>query len=193
MVYLVVVLRAMNELNEQGSYWVANTFIWNWLLLPILPLADLIKQDVASNLNNEPNKKPFGMKLLPYLIFTMMTLLIWLSTAPAWPWFLESILNADKPDLVLDLIQQLVPCYACFTFSLLLTGVMYALGRTGYLAVKSLIENALIMTLFLFFSNGILFEDNVFTVAAIFGTGLVFGTATSVGFFALIVRTQYFI
>ena len=43
-VYLVVVLRAMNLLNEQGSYWVANTFIWSWLLLPILPLADLIKQ-----------------------------------------------------------------------------------------------------------------------------------------------------
>ena len=43
-VYLVVVLRAMNLLNEQGSYWVANTFIWSWLLLPILPLADLVKQ-----------------------------------------------------------------------------------------------------------------------------------------------------
>ena len=47
-VYLVVILRAMNILNEQGSYWVANTFIWNGLLLPILPLADLIKQDIAS-------------------------------------------------------------------------------------------------------------------------------------------------
>ena len=66
-VYLVVVLRAMNVLNEQGSYWVANTFIWSWLLLPILPLADLVKQDVAVGLNaDEAAKRPFWLKLLPY-------------------------------------------------------------------------------------------------------------------------------
>ena len=80
-VYLVVVLRAMNMLNEQGSYWVANTFIWNWLLLPILPLSDLIKQDIASSLQIE-EKKPFWLKLTPYFTYTCITLLIWSITIP---------------------------------------------------------------------------------------------------------------
>ena len=71
----------MNMLNEQGSYWVANTFIWNWLLLPILPLSDLIKQDIASSLQIE-EKKPFWLKLTPYLTYTCITLLIWSITIP---------------------------------------------------------------------------------------------------------------
>ena len=29
--------------NEQGTYWVANNFIWGWLVLPITQLAELIK------------------------------------------------------------------------------------------------------------------------------------------------------
>ena len=90
-VYLIVVLRAMNKLNEQGSYWVANTFIWNWLLLPILPLSDLIKQDIASRLNVDDKKKPFWLKLIPYFTFTCLPLLIWLVTFPGWHWF---IINA---------------------------------------------------------------------------------------------------
>ena len=81
LVYIVVFLRTMNKINEQGSYWVANTFIWNWLLLPILPLSDLIKQDVASSLQIEA-KKPFLLRLTPYLIFTLLALAIWSITFP---------------------------------------------------------------------------------------------------------------
>ncbi len=29
-VYIIFVLRAMNLLEEQDSYWIANTFIWSW-------------------------------------------------------------------------------------------------------------------------------------------------------------------
>eukprot|EP00923_Selenidium_pygospionis_P009974 GHVN01017237.1.p1 GENE.GHVN01017237.1~~GHVN01017237.1.p1 ORF type:complete len:531 (-),score=82.95 GHVN01017237.1:350-1942(-) len=47
-VYLVVVLRTMNQLSEQGTYWVANTFIWSWVLLLSNPLADVAKQDIGT-------------------------------------------------------------------------------------------------------------------------------------------------
>ena len=194
-VYLVVILRAMNILNEQGSYWVANTFIWNGLLLPILPLADLIKQDIASSNINADKMTAFGLKLFPYLTMTTVILLIWLASVPLWPWFLTSVLNADKPDLVLELIKQLAPCYACFTFALLfLNGVLYALGRTDYIVLKSIMGNSLLVTLFLLFSNGILFKaGNVYALVSIFGTGLVFGTVTSVFFLVMIVRKLTFI
>ena len=35
----------MNLVAEQGNYWVANNFIWGWLLIPITALAEIIKRD----------------------------------------------------------------------------------------------------------------------------------------------------
>ncbi len=43
-VYLVFVLRSMNLLEEQDTYWVVNNLVWSWLLLPALAMADVIKQ-----------------------------------------------------------------------------------------------------------------------------------------------------
>ena len=34
--YMLMVARMVNVVGEQGTYWVANNFIWGWLLLPIL-------------------------------------------------------------------------------------------------------------------------------------------------------------
>ena len=42
--YMLMVSRLVNIVGEQGTYWVANNFIWGWLLLPILQLGELIKQ-----------------------------------------------------------------------------------------------------------------------------------------------------
>lgn len=30
-----MISRMVNVVGEQGTYWVANNFIWSWLLLPI--------------------------------------------------------------------------------------------------------------------------------------------------------------
>jgi Na+-driven multidrug efflux pump len=41
--FSVMIIRMMNLVSEQGNYWVANNFIWQWLLLPTLALGDLVK------------------------------------------------------------------------------------------------------------------------------------------------------
>ena len=46
--YMVMIVRMVNVVGEQGTYWVANNFIWGWLLLPVLQLGELIKQEVDS-------------------------------------------------------------------------------------------------------------------------------------------------
>ena len=45
--YMIMICRMVNVVNEQGTYWVANNFIWGWLLLPIIQLGELIKQEVS--------------------------------------------------------------------------------------------------------------------------------------------------
>lgn len=47
--YMVMIARMVNVVNEQGTYWVANNFIWGWMLLPITQLGELIKQECATN------------------------------------------------------------------------------------------------------------------------------------------------
>ena len=178
-VYLVVVLRAMNQLNEQGSYWVANTFIWNCLLLPILPLNELLKQDVASGLS-QPNKTSLPKKIFPCFVFNSTFLMLWVMTYPGWFLILSKVLNTDNPDLVFGLIKQLVPCYAVFTFGYILNGIFYALGKTVYLLVQTLLGNVFLITLFTLYSNGIFFQVGVYSITSIFGSGLVLGTVTTV-------------
>ena len=36
--YMIMIARMVNVVGEQGTYWVANNFIWGWLLLPVLQL-----------------------------------------------------------------------------------------------------------------------------------------------------------
>ena len=50
--YMVMIARMVNVVGEQGTYWVANNFIWGWLLLPVLQLGELIKQEVAADKEN---------------------------------------------------------------------------------------------------------------------------------------------
>ena len=45
--YMLMVVRMVNVVNEQGTYWVANNFIWGWLVLSITQLAELIKREIA--------------------------------------------------------------------------------------------------------------------------------------------------
>lgn len=45
----VNVVRLMNLISEQGTYWLANNFIRGWLLLPVLALGELIKRNSAES------------------------------------------------------------------------------------------------------------------------------------------------
>jgi len=53
--YILMVSRMVNMVGEQGTYWVANNFIWGWLLLPVLQLGELIKQETAKDENAVKN------------------------------------------------------------------------------------------------------------------------------------------
>ena len=103
----------MNTLEEQDSYWVANTFIWSWILLPSLPLADLLKQDVGTA---EPEKRmSHKRKLSGYLAVSALIFAAWAVSYPLWPVFIEVVLKAAKVGKVLVGLYTL-----CYKFSHLL-------------------------------------------------------------------------
>ena len=171
-----------------GSYWIANTFIWSWLLRPILPLGDLIKQDFGSNMNTEKMKIPIWKRLCPYFLLNSIWLIFWAISYPGWFWFISKILKADKPVLVKQIICHLIPFYILFTFGFIVNGIFYGMGRTDILALKSFIGNCIIGILYTLFTNGILFPTSVFSIATIFGIGLVSGVVLSSLFLMIIIR-----
>ena len=171
-----------------GSYWIANTFIWSWLLLPILPLGDLIKQDFGSNMNTEKMRISIWIRLCPYFLLNSIWLIFWAISYPGWSWFISKILKADQPILVKQIICHLIPFYVLFTFGSIINGIFYGMGRTDILALKSFIGNCIIAILFTLFTNGILFSTNVFSIATIFGVGLVSGFVLSSFFLMITIR-----
>ena len=162
-----------------GSYWIATTFIWNWLLLPILPLADLIKKDFGSNMKTEKMKNPIWQRISPYFLLNSLWLIVWGISYPGWFWFLSNVLKADQPVLVHQLISFLIPFHVCNTFGSIISGIFYGIGKTDILALKSFLGNCVIGILFILFTNGIWFPNNIFSIATIFGIGLVTGLILS--------------
>ena len=47
LVYMLLILRSMNLLSESGLYWTTNTFIWSYVLLPFLPLSEVLRLDIS--------------------------------------------------------------------------------------------------------------------------------------------------
>ncbi|XP_028401150.1 uncharacterized protein LOC114524212 isoform X1 [Dendronephthya gigantea] len=43
--YLLMIIRMMNVVKKQGIYWLANSFVWSWLLLPFQSLSKVLIQD----------------------------------------------------------------------------------------------------------------------------------------------------
>jgi len=44
-IYAVMVCKMVNVVSESGNYWVANNFIWGWLLVPVTCLVEVIKKN----------------------------------------------------------------------------------------------------------------------------------------------------
>lgn len=74
--YMVMISRMVNEVGEQGVYWVANNFIWGWLLLPVLQLGELIKQEVATDKDN------IRKNTLGYFGITAIISVLWFVSVP---------------------------------------------------------------------------------------------------------------
>ena len=81
----------MNVISEQGTYWIANGFVWGWLLLPFFPLAELLKQDVASREKINHKEKMYG-----YFTIATGIVVLWIITIPFWNSFFEEILIFNK-------------------------------------------------------------------------------------------------
>lgn len=166
--FMIMIIRMINVVNEQGTYWVANTFIWSWMLLPILTLGELIKKETSEG-DHQIVDKTKG-----YFSVTTIIVILWLVTIPVWKPFLSSVMNIADYEKVFGLVVIQIVFYVIFAYNNIMDSTFYGVGRTDYMLYQSLIVNILFYgAAYILFKTGV-FMPTLNGIAIMFGLGMLF-------------------
>ena len=171
--YMIMISRMVNVVGEQGTYWVANNFIWGWLLLPIIQLGELIKQDVATNKNSIKDNT------LGYFTITIIICLLWIISIPLYKPFMKHILNYTDIDKLFNLVLILLGSYLFYAIQNVFDSTFYGLGKTNYMLFESIVTNVIYygICFILYISN--IFKPLLTNIAVMFGIGNIFDSIIS--------------
>ena len=171
--YMLMISRMVNMVGEQGTYWVANNFIWGWLLLPILQLGELIKRETATDENAVKNNS------LGYFIITAVVCALWCITIPLWKPFMTHVLNFSDVDKLFELVMVLLGFYMLYAFQNVFDSTFYGLGKTNYMLFESVVTNTLYYgTAFILYLCGV-WQPTLIGIALLFGIGNAFDAIVS--------------
>jgi hypothetical protein len=165
--FSLMILKLVNEVNEAGTFWVANGFIWGWLLLPILSLGMLIKQDAAVH------EGRLGPRLRAYFLITGLIAVLWLVSIPVWNWFIGSAMGAPEPEKITELATLMLAFFIVFSFNNILDSYLYGMGRIDLIVAQALLVNVLYYGgAFVLYQSDI-FQPTLTKIALLFGFGIV--------------------
>ena len=171
--YMLMVSRMVNMVGEQGTYWVANNFIWGWMLLPIIQLGELIKQETAKDQNAVRNNTP------GYFAITAMTCMVWIVTIPLYKPFMQYVLNYSDVDKLFELVMVLLGFYVLYAFQNIFDATFYGRGKTTYMLFESIVTNSVYYgSFFILYLCGI-WNPTLIGIALMFGCGNAFDTVVS--------------
>ena len=182
--YMIMVARMVNVVGEQGTYWVANNFIWGWLLLPILQLGELIKEETAESEDNV-RKNTLG-----YFTITFIVCVIWCATIPIWKPFMTYVLQFSDVDKLFELVLVLLGFYVLYAFQNVFDATFYGLGKTNYMLFESVVTNTIYYGIaFILFITGV-WTPTLIGIALLFGIGNAFDTVVSAGAYAYLLKKK---
>ena len=171
--YMLMIARMVNMVGEQGTYWVANNFIWGWLLLPVLQLGELIKRETATDENAVKNNS------LGYFVITLAICVLWCITIPLWKPFMEHVLNFTDVDKLFQLVMVLLGFYMLYAFQNVFDSTFYGLGKTNYMLFESVVTNTIYHGgAFILYLCGA-WQPTLIGIALLFGIGNAFDAIVS--------------
>lgn len=182
--YMLMIARMVNMVGEQGTYWVANNFVWGWLLLPILQLGELIKRETATDENAIKNNS------LGYFVITAIVCVIWCITIPVWKPFMSHILNFNDVDKLFELVMVLLGFYMLYAFQNVFDSTFYGLGKTNYMLFESVVTNTIYYGgAFILYLCGV-WEPTLIGIALLFGIGNAFDAIVSLVAYAFLLKKK---
>ena len=164
-IYAVMIVRMVNQVNQQGNYWIANNFIWGWLLIPSYALAEIIKRDCKDGYEN--------LNYRAYIKIIIATVIIWLLSIPLWSPIFSKLMGIKNTSDIFYIVICLLPFYITYLISSCIDNIFYGLGKTNYTMFISLIVNIVYYgVVFILFKIGI-FVPSINFIIMMFGGGMV--------------------
>lgn len=166
-----MISRMVNLVAEPGNYWVANNFIWGWLLIPISALSEIIKSDYKEEKNTNRSN---------YLMIVVFSIIAWIITIPLWKPFLRYVERIDNYQDIFSIIIKLWPFYIAYSLCIIPDSIFIGKGKTQYNVINSILVNFVYYGIWfiLYITNSIQF--NMLTIILMFGFGMLFHLIISV-------------
>ena len=181
---MVMISRMVNVVGEQGTYWVANNFIWGWLLLPVLQLGELIKQETATDKDNV-RKNSLG-----YFGITAIIVTLWFISIPLWKPFMTNVLQFADVDKLFELVIILIGFYVLYAFQNVFDSIFYGLGKTNYMLFESVVTNTVYYGIaYILYITGV-WTPSLIGIALLFGIGNAFDSIVSLGAFVYLLKKE---
>ncbi len=174
-IYAIMICKMVNAVHESGNYWVANNFIWGWLLVPVTCFSELIRKNGMEKLNMR-NTWRYGIAIA----------VAWAASVPFWHWFIRNAMAIQNTDAILRIVYPSVVFYLAYIPSAFLDSWFISKGKTWCLTVISAAVNLLYYgILFGLFQRGI-FEPTMVFIIRMFGWGMVAHLLLSVGLYVFV-------
>lgn len=171
--YLLMVSRMVNIVGESGTYWVANNFIWGWMLLPITQLGELIKQETASD------EGAVKSHALGYFAITGLICILWTALIPTYKPFMRYVLGYTDVEKLFSLVMVLFGFYVLYAFQNVFDCTFYGRGKTKYMLFESVVTNTVYYGLFFILYLSGVWKPTLFGIAWMFGIGNAFDSIVS--------------
>lgn len=163
LIYVMVVMKMVADVSQMGDYWLANNFIWGWLIIPVAALGDMLKREFYNGYN----------RIWNYLALTCVVLVVWLVSLPFWEPLFTNVIGIEDPSAVLNILYKSVPFYVAYAFSTVVQAVLISVGKTNLIFYECLFVNfvyyGIVYGLYLV---GV-FEASLDFVIYMFGVGLI--------------------
>lgn len=180
-----MIIKMINMVEEQGNYWVANSFIWGWLLLPALALSELVKREVGEDVKN------IARNTKGYFSLGLIFVAIWCITIPFWQSFLANVMNVQDIKTVMYIVGIQTVFYFVFIFNnSILDATLYGLGKTNYMFFQSLwINVGYYGAMFVLYKLEV-FTPTLLSICLMFGFGILIDLIPTVILYKKALREQ---
>jgi Na+-driven multidrug efflux pump len=186
--FMLMIVKMVNVVGEQGTFWVTNSFIWGWLLLPVLQLGELIKRDCG-----EEGLQAIKNKSAGYFTITAIIVILWFITVPAWEPFIRNVMNVGNAHEVYSIAIISVGFYVLFAFNNVIDSIFYGLGKTNYMLFQSLVINITFYgTAFILYITGV-YEPTLTKIALMFAGGTAMDSVLTYGMYIWMLKKNKYL
>lgn len=182
--FVVMILQLVNQVQQAGVFWITNNFIWGWLLLPVLALGQLIKQDAGIHQGLSVQK------MNRYFVLTAVFMLLWLTSIPLWDTFIHTVMGIDDSAPIKRLALLMIGFYIVFSFNNVIDSYFYGIGRTDLMLYQSLSVNIIFYGAAYWAYKAGLFIPTLDGIAIMFGLGMTFDAIITLALYLWLRKQQ---